>query len=362
MRPSYPIKVLVIDDDIVDRELVCRYLTDTAGLFVEVSEASNFVEAHAAIDEDEYDCIILDYIIPPYTGLEFISQLRKKHPERYVGIILLTGNGDEYVAVEAMKAGVDDYLNKDHLSGAAVFNAVKTASTHASLKKRGFLQQQALTNFARTIVRDLKDPLSGIIGYLELSSTAEKSSIPDELQEHIRGALDSATYMQKVVDGIHNYVAKNASPEPKLKLQLNEIIRESWRIANDGQQNKATLNASPLPEVIGRPNEIIQLFQNLFENAIQHAGSEVQVTISSEEDSSNYTICVEDDGPGVPQNQQADIFVPLNKAAKNSSSIGLGLATCVKIIENHNGKIWCSSDFETGARFYASFPKQAKET
>lgn len=101
--------VLVVDDDEVDRLATRRALKGFT-----LREASNAAEAEAALREAPADLVVLDFFMPPDTGPEVLARLRGVQPG--VPCLLLSGQGSEEVAVEAMKAGAEDYLPKAAVS------------------------------------------------------------------------------------------------------------------------------------------------------------------------------------------------------------------------------------------------------
>ncbi len=107
------LKILVVDDDDVDRMAVRRALKAT-GLDATVTEAENAEEALALIGKHAFDCTLLDYRMPGSDGLDVVRRAREQG--FLVPFIMLTGFGDEQTAVELMKAGAADYLPKSSLT------------------------------------------------------------------------------------------------------------------------------------------------------------------------------------------------------------------------------------------------------
>ena len=104
---------LVIDDDEVDRMSVYRAL-NKIGLVVKISEASNYDEAIKYLERKNFDCIFLDYALPGKDGLAVVRELRDSGNK--IPLVILTGQGDEQIAVEIMKAGASDYIGKSRIS------------------------------------------------------------------------------------------------------------------------------------------------------------------------------------------------------------------------------------------------------
>ncbi|WP_250122583.1 PAS domain S-box protein [Chroococcidiopsis sp. CCMEE 29] len=107
------VKILVVDDDEVDRMAVRRALK-AAGVQMELSETDGCAGAITALQQQQFDCVLLDYLLPDGDGLSLIQQVRSLGIT--VPLVVLTGQGDEQVAVELMKAGACDYLSKARVS------------------------------------------------------------------------------------------------------------------------------------------------------------------------------------------------------------------------------------------------------
>ena len=104
-----PLRVLIVDDDKVDRMSVRRALR-TAGVEIEIEEAESCADALSRLASEGYDCVFLDYLLPDGNGTSVLARARDdgiRSP-----FVVLTGQGDEQTAVEIMKAGASDYLPK----------------------------------------------------------------------------------------------------------------------------------------------------------------------------------------------------------------------------------------------------------
>lgn len=134
-------RLLIVDDDEVDRLAVIRALTN-AGLQGEFREACTVEDARRLIDEERPDCVLLDFCMPGQDGVSFLETLSFDSPEGEIDypIILLTGLGDERLAVRALRAGAVDYVPKDEVGTRtlpnAVFRAVHQAEDISRLRAR----------------------------------------------------------------------------------------------------------------------------------------------------------------------------------------------------------------------------------
>ena len=110
---NHGLKILVVDDDDVDRMAVRRALK-ASGLEASVTEAEDAESALKRLSKEHFDCTLLDYRMPGSDGLDVVRQAREKGI--LVPFIMLTGFGDEQTAVELMKAGAADYIPKSSLT------------------------------------------------------------------------------------------------------------------------------------------------------------------------------------------------------------------------------------------------------
>lgn len=172
------IKILIVDDDAVDRMAVKRSLK-SAGVSVEVTEAEDCADALAKLSvsknspqataklckqnkcqhlseveerekslllnqifECKFDCVFLDYGLPDGDGLSLVQNVREAGLK--VPLIVLTGQGDEQIAVELMKAGASDYIAKNKLSPESLSRSMYNAIRIYSAESQAFHTSQKL--------------------------------------------------------------------------------------------------------------------------------------------------------------------------------------------------------------------------
>ena len=132
----HPLRLLIVDDDVVDRMAIVRGLR-SAGWAVECVEAGGAEEALDHVREGEFDCIFLDFHLPDRTGLDVLRTIRASGTR--TPVVMLTGHGDEELAVQLMKAGASDYLPKGSGSAARLVQSLSSA-LRVLARNRGFAQ------------------------------------------------------------------------------------------------------------------------------------------------------------------------------------------------------------------------------
>lgn len=117
-------RVLVVDDDQVDRMAVRRHLA-RAGGEVTLEEADGVLAAIDRLTTEPFDCVVLDYNLPDGDGLTFLRGLRSAGLE--VPVVMLTGQDDAEVARALLRAGASAYLPKARLSADLLVAAIREA-------------------------------------------------------------------------------------------------------------------------------------------------------------------------------------------------------------------------------------------
>ncbi len=143
-----PLRILIVDDDAVDRMAVKRQLARTS-LEIITHEINSAEECLKLLRMTEVDCILLDYRLPEMNGIDFLVRLRGDGIDKGHATVMMTGSGNERLVVQAMRLGVQDYLVKGEYSPQqleeAILHAVETAEAEkaaASESKR--LEEMAL--------------------------------------------------------------------------------------------------------------------------------------------------------------------------------------------------------------------------
>ena len=167
--------VLIVDDSPEDRETYRRYLRQELVSKYKIIEAESGDEGLAQLKSFKPDIVLLDYLLPDFDGLEFMTELEIQAIP-IPPIIMLTGQGDEVVAVKAMKKGVKDYLVKAKLTPQTLISSVENVLQHYNLETlltKSLLQHQLIAETA-----------------LRIRQSQDLSSILDTAVREVRLLLD----------------------------------------------------------------------------------------------------------------------------------------------------------------------------
>ncbi|BDI14607.1 hypothetical protein ANSO36C_04090 [Nostoc cf. commune SO-36] len=145
--------LLIIDDSAADRKIYRRYLLKDPHQSYQILEADCAEEGLALCQKVPCDVILLDFCLPDMSGLELFDQMQQEIFKTSVPVIMLTGRGDEEIAVQVMKRGALDYLVKQHLTQDVLQLAVRNAIRQSSLQAQLIKTQERQRLIATTALR-----------------------------------------------------------------------------------------------------------------------------------------------------------------------------------------------------------------
>jgi CheY-like chemotaxis protein len=126
--------LLLIDDDDVDREVVRRFLPP----HYDIQEASLGIEALRLVQAHRPDCILLDWHLPDVDGLRLLEAFSKAR----IPVIVITGERNPQVIMQAMQRGAQDFLLKDELCRAVLEQAILDALADVAVQGKGVADAQ----------------------------------------------------------------------------------------------------------------------------------------------------------------------------------------------------------------------------
>ncbi|MEH2059307.1 MAG: PAS domain S-box protein [Nostoc sp.] len=151
--------ILLIDDCVQDRQAYSHFLQQDSLYTYRILEFETATQALRWCQQEIPDIILLDFVLPDGDGLKFIQQFRQCCNHTETAVIMLTGQGDEIIAVRAMKSGVQDYLVKDQLTAKVFRGAIHHAVERMHLTRQlehSREQQQLIATIALRIRQSLK--------------------------------------------------------------------------------------------------------------------------------------------------------------------------------------------------------------
>jgi light-regulated signal transduction histidine kinase (bacteriophytochrome) len=146
--------------------------------------------------------------------------------------------------------------------------------------------------------------------------------------------------------------------EPVDIYQVLDTVKKN--LSTSIAETAAEISASSLPVVYANSVPLVHLFQNLISNALKYRSKQQpRIEIGAAEDGSYWRFSVQDNGIGIPQEFQTQIFGIFKRLHNRAEypGTGIGLAICQKIVDQYGGRIWVESEPGHGSTFYFTFPR-----
>jgi two-component system sensor histidine kinase/response regulator len=357
-------RILLIDDDAVDRQMVRRALK-ASSLQHTLVEAPDGATGLAAAQRETFDCVLLDYRLPDVDTYELLGVLISSEGGRQP-VMILTGETDQEVPLRLMRAGALDYLAKAEASPANLSRAIRYAKA-----RRGFVMEledksRELDNLNRLktllfsiIAHDLRNPFQVILGLSKSLSKGVANRDLASIERRAQGVVEAATRAHTLMESLISWANVQMTSQDviltpvQLDTVANEILREFAERAND----KGLSLTSQCYDVwvLAHRDMLLVILRNLVGNAIKFTlpGGTVDIAASLRENVIKISVC--DTGLGMTSDQLADLF----KLDRRSSTIGtageagsgLGLLLCRDLVELQGGHLSVSSEAGKGTTF-----------
>lgn len=228
-------------------------------------------------------------------------------------------------------------------------------------EKRLLAANEELQQFASVASHDMKEPLRTISSFSSLLSR----QIPKDknAQEYLFFIKDAAERMTNLLHDLILFARAGKNTDSVRPVNLNDVmLTVQNNLHTTIKQKNAIIKYDNLPMVEGHFTPFIQLFQNLIANGIKYQKSHHQaiVTIHCEDLKDQVQIRIADNGIGMKTEYLKQIFSPFTRlhTQQEFKGSGIGLATCMKIVQRYGGEIWVESEFGIGSTFYIRLPKK----
>ena len=365
-------RVLVIDDD----KNILRFIENNLKIHnFDVVAVNNGIDGIQLIDiGEEFDLIILDLIMPEFSGYDIARHIRDSYSLMELPILILTSKNNVQDIVKGFDCGANDYLAKPfNLQELLARTKTLVKLKQISKANTNLIEAIDLKNqFINMTIHDLRNPLSVIKSVLELFTL--ELELKNENKELLDLALSSSNLMLNLVNELLE-AAKIESGKLSLNtenLDLHLILNECIDSFKYNLEKKNQI-IEFIPDehynfvISADRTRLKEIIDNLLSNAIKYSPLNSKIIVSTTHRVQNSFLFVQlkvkDFGPGLSKSDMSKIFNSFQrltpKPTGGEPSTGLGLSIVKKLVEYHNGRIWVESEEGKGCEFIVEFPVKA---
>ncbi len=410
-------RLLAIDDSLTYLEYLAAEL-EQEGYLVET--ASHGLEGLAKLEQQRFDCILIDLVMPELDGIEVCHRIsqRSQQAQQPIALLMLTSQDNPEALSRALEAGADDFVGKQNdvvilkgrirallrrkfsqdenrrlmqeiiqtkeLEAKHALEAKAEAEGRAALASQlelalGQLQKssQELEQLAYVSAHDLQEPLRQLINYSQLLGQRYAEVLDQRGLRYLDFIGRNTDRMRHQISALLSYLSVSTEPPVFQELDCRILLSSvQERLMPLLQETQAEIYWSHvLPLLRACPRQIELLLWHLIHNALTFSSPErpPRVSISLEDLGSEWRLCVQDNGRGIESRFYEQIFAlfrhleqrgassSISPTQTGQSSSGMGLAICRKITERHGGRLWVESEAGIGSRFFATFSKHPEQ-
>lgn len=230
-----------------------------------------------------------------------------------------------------------------------------------------------LARVSQVLSHDLREPIRKIRLFADLLAQEESQSRSAKAREYMEVITASCDRMSQLVQGLRQFLAVELANAENASVDLNEAVSTAEQlIASTTGGAELRIEAGALPRVCGDREQLVALFRALFDNAVkfQRPGAPPVVHVEGtviRHNSFRVTkgryryiefarLIVRDNGMGFDPRYENYVFQLLSKIDRDTPGMGIGLAICKKIVDNHYGSIAVDSEPGVGTRFTILLP------
>ncbi len=385
--------ILLVDDDTALLHALPQALyLRLRDIVVDTSDSA--LNALDLVRKNDYDVIVSDIKMPGMDGLAFLARIQEMRPD--TPTLLITGHGDHNLAIQALRGGAYDFIQKP-IERDYFVAALRRALQTRQLRKQVVEQQQALEDHAKSLEETVQERTRELV-----QANAAKDEFISMASHELRTPLSSLKGMTQL---LHRRLARAKSPEVASLISMESSIRRIEVLINDllnisflemgmfslqyqlcnivelcqNLVDEYIVGSNPSPTILFRSAEkeleaevdverIGQVILNLLSNARKYSSSASPIYVSLQRQDDRYSISVRDSGVGIPPELLPHIFerfyrVPTVEVQTGSSvGFGLGLYISKQIVEHHGGHISVESSPEVGSTFTLVLPLSPQQS
>jgi two-component system, NtrC family, sensor kinase len=384
-------RVLVVDDNAANRNVLCRRL-ERQGYAVE--EAVNGEMALDRVATEPFDLVLLDIMMPLMDGFEVLERMRRDRRMRTVPVIVISALDEIQSVVRAIEMGAEDYLFKP-------FDPVLLRARIGALLERKRLVNElavqaklaSLGALTAGIAHEIKNPLNFVLNFAQIAEeTAQEqlrkiddagtpsAGLLGELREMAQDLTEDLAKIREHgarADGIIASMLAHSRGQPgeRRPTDFNALVRDYINLAFHGMRAhdntfQAAIEGEYDPEVglvDAVPQDLSRVFLNIGSNACYAVrkkarqgipGYQPEIRVTTRNLGDRVEARIRDNGVGIPESMRDRVFDPFFTTKEAGEGTGLGLSITYEIVvQEHHGDVTVDSREGEYTEFVVTVPR-----
>ncbi len=217
-----------------------------------------------------------------------------------------------------------------------------------------------LKAFTHSVSHDLRAPLRALQGFSRALLDDHEDVLDEEGRNHINRIDGASKRMERLIDDLLKY-SKLTSTDISLKrVDVDDVLETIYNeLSREVEKKNAEITISNIPDVIGERTILKQVLTNLISNSLKFVEDDPKIEIYSKEVNNKVRIFVEDNGIGIKEEEQENIFDVFERlhGIESYEGTGVGLAVVKKGVEKMDGEVGVESELGEGSKFWIELEK-----
>ncbi|MBF0490181.1 MAG: hybrid sensor histidine kinase/response regulator [Candidatus Omnitrophica bacterium] len=353
--------IFIVENNLEDARLVEELLSKDDALTFSFTRVAHLSEALTWLEMNTCDIILLDLCLPDSSNLEGLEKIHNKRPQ--IPIVVLTGNKDMKIALEALQKGAQDFLAKEELTQSLCLKTIYYAIERNKV--------MAFKNdFISMVSHEIKTPLTIIEEATRQISDGLCGDTTEKQKKYLMMTLNNTHRLKNLINNlldinkIESGKIDVRKEEVDLVLVVKEVVSGFLFLAEKKSVQIETRFLNKEVILYIDKEKIVQVLVNLIGNALKFT-QKGTITVSLVEINNQVECRVEDTGNGISKEDLLKVFKKFeqfsSEYAQEQKGSGLGLFISKNIIEMHGGKVGVQSDLGKGTVFIFTLPKLSFE-
>jgi two-component system sensor histidine kinase/response regulator len=358
-------RILVVEDQPMDRELLVRVLRQAGH---EVEAVGSAAEALERVRTSRPEVILCDVCMPGMDGLAFCRQVKAELGDQFVPVLFVTALTRPEHLVAGFEAGAEDYIEKPfdfHELQVRVRTMLRIGRLHAAVRRHAQELEQArqeMEELLQAVSHDLRAPLLNILTLCNKAVDQLQQGTPpvEELLTVLEQLKQATLHAAELARQIVDYGRLGHEPLRPRTFPLALVVEQALRNVAPQLEEAQVEVSQPerWPSVHGDPIALCRVFQNLLDNACKfrdpNRRARIELGWTRAEDT--YRFWIRDNGIGIPAEHQRRLFRLFARVDPRRPGFGVGLAAAQRIVARHGGEMGLESEPGIGTTVWFSLP------
>ncbi|MBK9290491.1 MAG: response regulator [Bacteroidetes bacterium] len=401
--------ILAVEDSAVQARQIQRLIEQYK---MRCIVARNGKEGLEQVKKEKPILIISDVVMPEMDGYTFCQMIKTNEEFRDIPFMLLTSLSDPLDIIKGLQSGADNFITKPY-EEKYLISRINYLLTNKMIRDQSsldmnmeivFQNQKFIINsdkkqildlllsvyeaamarnsqlieaqrqlqilnedlkhanaeleaFAHTVSHDLRAPLNGIQGFLELLVMDYGKNFDEQAYEYIHWIKTAANGMSNLITDLLNFSRSSRAeihPEEVDVSAMAKEILDDLRLST--YKGNYQIHIQPGIKILADKGMMRILLTNLLSNALKYSQkvADPRVTVGMMRYNGRDVVYVKDNGAGFDMSKASNLFKPFVRMHTNEQfqGTGIGLSTVKRIVDRHKGEVWCESEPGKGSVFY----------